>query len=73
MEEKPTLQQGERSADINASVTLGLTECEGSEKESPDSSHHKSALPEQTLHRDPYSVRQLPISTFLIGTHHKDV
>lgn len=73
MGEKPTLQQGVRSTDINASVTLGLTECEGPENENPHSSRHKSALPEQTLHRDPYSVRQLPISTFLIGTHHKDV
>lgn len=69
MGEKATLRQGVRAADINASATLCPRECEGSENESPDSSHHKSALPEQTLH----SVRQLPISTFLIGTDHKDV
>lgn len=73
MGEKPTLQQGVRSGDINAPVILCLRECEGSENESSDSSHHKSALLEQTLHRDPYSARELPISTFPTGTHHKDV
>lgn len=42
MGEKATFQQGIRAADINASVTLCLRECEGSENESPDSSHHSA-------------------------------